>query len=141
MVYCIPKEEVWKSNNSVENIIHLDRRPLKFWGHRLEPIEPIGKSSTVYVPRSCCPYYDLKIPHQQGVSRSCPLHWEDVILFGFPDFWFWAYIAKANSRNASCTLYLISRFLYNVYKNTLNTLHMSQYIYLQQISDTVIATI
>jgi hypothetical protein len=31
------------------NIIHLDRRPPKFLGPRLQPIEPIGKSGTSYM--------------------------------------------------------------------------------------------
>ena len=34
---------------SVKNYIHLGRRPLKFWGARLQPIEPIGKSGTAWI--------------------------------------------------------------------------------------------
>jgi hypothetical protein len=41
---------VWKSNNSVKDILHLDRRPPKCWGPRLQPIEPIGKSGTAQHP-------------------------------------------------------------------------------------------
>ena len=37
---------LWKSNNNVRNIIHLGRSPPKFWGPRLQPIQPIGKSGT-----------------------------------------------------------------------------------------------
>ena len=37
---------MWKSNNSVKNIIHLGRRPPNLWGPRLQPIEPIGQSDT-----------------------------------------------------------------------------------------------
>ena len=45
------KAYVWKSNNSVNNIIHLGRRPPKFWGPRLQPIEPIGKFGLSHVVR------------------------------------------------------------------------------------------
>ena len=37
---------VWKANNSVKNITHLCRRPPRFWGPRLQPAKPIGKSGT-----------------------------------------------------------------------------------------------
>jgi hypothetical protein len=38
--------QVWKSNNSVKNIIQLGQMPPKCWGPRLKPVEPIGKSGT-----------------------------------------------------------------------------------------------
>ena len=44
---------LWKhkceSPITIKNIIHLGRRPPKCWGHRLQPIEPIGKSGTVSI--------------------------------------------------------------------------------------------
>ena len=38
---------VRKAYGSVKNIIHLGQKPPSFWGPRLQPAKPIGKSDTV----------------------------------------------------------------------------------------------
>ena len=43
MLCAVPDLDRERSSNSVENIIHLDRSPPKFWGPRLQPKS--GKSA------------------------------------------------------------------------------------------------
>ena len=80
------KAYVWKSNNSVENSIHLDRSAPKFWGPRFQPIGPIGKSGTegYYVPDEgyYVPDEGYYVP-DEGYSRNvvCALNRRTAFLF------------------------------------------------------------
>ena len=89
-------------NNIAKNNIHLSRRPPKFWGPRLQPIEPIGKSGTdcfpspsiinanLYCIRNCHTVWkwqkskDIYLYNYRNIQKPCWCIGRSLIMFWFP---------------------------------------------------------